>query len=152
LRVGFSNAGGEAGIVQTRKHNIGISVLVVDDEILIAKLVGSALQESGFEVTTIFSGTEAFRALNDAHLPSVLVTDVNVGDGPTGWDIARHARIHSPNMAIVYMTATSTGEWRAQSVPRSILVTKPFVSTQMQTAIFDALHHCLDAGGRTFMT
>jgi CheY-like chemotaxis protein len=65
-----------------------------------------------------------------------LVTDVNLGVGKlTGWDVARRAREVTQDLAIVYMTGDSAGEWASRGVPNSILLTKPFAPAQLITAV-----------------
>lgn len=63
-----------------------------------------------------------------------------MGQGPSGWDIARHAREATASLPVVYMTADSAGEWSAQGVPNSILVQKPFAVAQVITAISSLLN------------
>jgi DNA-binding NtrC family response regulator len=76
-------------------------------------------------------------ALIDAHIDEAagLVTDVRLGSGPDGWDVARHARHKKPDMPVVYMTGDSAANWAAEGVPKSLLLMKPFAPAQAITAI-----------------
>lgn len=110
--------------------------MLVEDEHLIAELVMEALQRGGFDVTVLNNGAEAWQWLSNSEAPPpVLVTDINAGEGPSGWEIARYARDRCPDIAVVYMTGASGHEWPDRGVPRSILVPKPFTEIQIVTAV-----------------
>lgn len=111
-------------------------LLLVDDEALILHVINDALVEGGYTTVQAFSGDEAIAALRDeSQTFAGLVTDVNLGRGVTGWDVARAAREASAEMPVVYMTGDSAHEWPAQGVPNSIVVQKPFALLQIVTAI-----------------
>ncbi|WP_375393278.1 response regulator [uncultured Sphingomonas sp.] len=111
-------------------------LLLVDDEALILHLVNDALEDGGFSTFQAMTGAEAIEALNDPqHEFAGLITDVNIGDGVTGWDVARVARHRSAEMPVVYMTGDSAHDWSAEGVPNSLLVQKPFAVAQITTAI-----------------
>lgn len=116
-------------------------VLVVEDEGFILALVAEALGLEGYEVLSALNGVEATRMI-EAHPATVqaLVTDVRLGGGPTGWDIARRARETTHDLPVVYMTADSGGDWSSQGVPNSILVIKPFAMDQVLTAVSTLLN------------
>jgi FixJ family two-component response regulator len=63
-----------------------------------------------------------------------LITDIRF-PGPSGWEIARHARHQKPELPIVYMTGDSGADWSAEGVPKSLLLQKPFAAAQAITAI-----------------
>lgn len=69
-----------------------------------------------------------------------LITDVDLGGGPSGWDVARHAREILPDIPVIYITGGSADEWSAQGVPGSILVAKPFAPAQIISAIASLLN------------
>lgn len=112
-----------------------LSVMLVEDEYLIAQMVHEALQEGGFDVTLHSNGAEAWRVLDSSMPPPVLVTDINAGDGPNGWEIARYARDRRPDLAVVYMTGAAADEWPIHGVAGSILVSKPFSEIQIVIAV-----------------
>lgn len=116
-------------------------LLVVDDEALILHLVSDALEGVGFSTVQAASGEEAIEALRDPVLVfSGLVTNVNIGNDVTGWEVARVARESSAEMPVVYMTGDSAREWAAQGVPNSLMVSKPFAVSQIITAMSQLLN------------
>lgn len=116
-------------------------VLLTDDEVLILDLVVEALQNAGYEVTTVLTGADALRVLSEHAAGFVgLVTDINFGDPPVGWAVASRAREINPTVAVVYMTGDSAHEWSACGVPNSTVVTKPFAPSQIAVAIANLLN------------
>ena len=119
-----------------------LSILVVEDEVLIQSLLSEALHDGGFEAKITSSGEDAIKLL-DAPEPKfrALVTDINLGRGRIdGWDVARHAREVDPEIPVVYMTGDSAADWSAKGVPNSVLVTKPFAPAQILTAVAQLLN------------
>ena len=69
-----------------------------------------------------------------------VLTDIRLGRGPNGWEIARHAGELAPHIPVVYIGGDSAHEWDAQGVPNSVMVSKPFVAAQIITAITSLLN------------
>jgi DNA-binding response OmpR family regulator len=99
-----------------------------------------ALEESGYELLEAESGAAALDMIGSDESISGLITDIRVGEGPSGWEVAREARFRFPGLPIVYMTGDSAADWTAEGVPNSILVQKPFLFTQVVTAISTLLN------------
>lgn len=118
-----------------------VCIFVVDDDFLIAQSVEDALTDGGFLTATANNGSDGL-ALMDKRGPEcrALVTDVNLGDKVTGWDVARAARMKFPYLPVVYVTADSSHEWTAHGVPESILITKPFAPAQVVSAVAQLLN------------
>jgi len=115
-------------------------VLLADDEVLIRDLVQETLEEAGYEVVPVSSGAEALGALDAESDFTALVTDINFGGPPVGWDVAVRAREIRAGVAIVYMTGDSAHEWSARGVPQSTIITKPFAPSQIAVAVANLLN------------
>jgi len=111
-------------------------VLVAEDEVLIRDLIEAALEDGGFAVVLANTGAEAI-AVIDARSGELaaLVTDVDLGSGPTGWDVARHGRDGDPNLPIIYMSGGSPHRWTAEGLPNSVMLSKPFAPAQLVVAL-----------------
>lgn len=128
-------------IQQGAMLTLSILVLLVEDESSIQELVENALQEGGFTVVTANSGAEAMAILEAAGAEfHALVSDVYLGGGPTGWDVAKRARELNQHLPVVYMTGGNGHEWASQGVPNSILIGKPFAPAQIVTAVSQLLN------------
>jgi CheY-like chemotaxis protein len=111
-------------------------ILFVDDEALIREMAVEALEVAGF-LTLIAGDGDAAILLLEQHGDAVrgLVTDINLDDGMTGWDLARKAREMSNDLPIVYVSGASGHEWASRGVPGSLMIIKPFAPAQIVVAI-----------------
>jgi CheY-like chemotaxis protein len=94
-----------------------VVVLVVEDEILIAELIEHALVEGGYAVHREATG-----------------------------DVAHHARRLNPDIAVVYTSGDSGHAYKAEGVPGSTFVQKPFVPDQVTTAVSTLLNAATKPG------
>lgn len=81
----------------------GRSILVVEDEPLLRGLVANALRSRGYEVVTAANATEA-RQQFDAVDPDGIVMDVELGPGPSGFQLAEALLEDETGVAIVFLT------------------------------------------------
>jgi DNA-binding response OmpR family regulator len=117
-----------------------VRVLVVEDEGPISGFIEDALLDGGFEACTVRSGEAALSTFRDGRERCrALLTDVNLGDGISGWELARQIREITPGFPVVYMTGASGREWKSQGVVGSILIEKPFAPAQLATAVSQLL-------------
>ena len=111
-------------------------VLYVEDEFLIRATVIDALEEAGYRVAVAKSGAEAVSLLaeHDADIRG-LVTDIDLGQGIDGWEVAHTAREVVSGLPVVYVSAASQSDWTSRGVPESIMIAKPFATAQVVVAI-----------------
>jgi len=88
----------------TRDEQAGQSctILVVDDDEAMRKLLADVLQEHGCRVIESESGQEALNVLK-AVVPNVIVTDLKMPDG--GFSYLRPLQVVAPTSHIVVVTA-----------------------------------------------
>jgi DNA-binding response OmpR family regulator len=111
-------------------------VLLVEDDQPLQLVLHDGLKDGGFDVLVVASAREALALLQSGVVKySALVTDVELADGRKGWDVARQARKIDSSLAVVYASSASADDWRAQGVPNSILLGKPFAPAQLLTAV-----------------
>lgn len=109
--------------------------LVVEDEALIRMSLVDVLESGGYTVSECSDGASAMKFIDSSDDLQGLATDIRLGDGPDGWEVAHYARKKYPDIAVVYMTGDSAAQWFAEGVPNSILLTKPFPEAQLLTAM-----------------
>lgn len=115
-------------------------VLVVEDEALICSFIEDALLGGGFEACSVHSGEAAMSTFRDGREGCrALVTDVNLGDGISGWELARQIREITPDFPVLYMTSASAPDWKSQGVDGSVLIEKPFAPAQLAAAVSQLL-------------
>ena len=119
-------------------------VLVVEDEQLLREMVEPALTDAGYSVLLAHNGSEALKYLEERESEEAplraLVTDVQLGPGPSGWEIAKRARELHPEIPVVYVTGAAAAEWPSKGVPNSLIIQKPFAPAQVVTAVSQLLN------------
>jgi DNA-binding response OmpR family regulator len=124
-----------------------VSILVIEDEVLILHVVEEALLDAGFGVVTATSSLKAIQLLDDQQIRfRAIVTDVNLGRGGSGWDVARRAREINPDIGVIYVSGHGAEEWASHGLPKSIMVTKPFANAQLITALSSLLNEHPQSG------
>jgi DNA-binding response OmpR family regulator len=122
------------------------TILLVEDDQTLQAVLETALSDEGFEVVTADSGAAGMEALGGSEsLFQAVITDIQLGKGPRGWDIGHRAREVTPGIPVIYMTGNSAHEWTVQGVPESVMLQKPFVIAQLVTALTSLLNHASSA-------
>ena len=92
-------------------------------------------------VLPVTSGRKAIEHLKAAGSSVAGIgTDIRFAESPSGWDVARITREIDPEMPVVYISGDSAPDWASQGVPKSIMIEKPFVMTQLIVAISQLLN------------
>jgi DNA-binding NtrC family response regulator len=115
-------------------------LLLVEDEPLIRTSLAAALEDSGYALAEADNAEQAIAHLDSEKTFVGVITDIRLGAGRTGWEVARHARQSSAGIAVVYMTGDSAADWTAEGVPNSVLLQKPFATAQVTIAISTLLN------------
>jgi CheY-like chemotaxis protein len=112
-----------------------LPVLIIEDEVLVQDLIREGLEEAGYRVITVEDAAAAMKVIEQEAGLAGMVTDVNLGSGPTGWDIARAARERHHDLPIVYVSGDSAHDWTSHGVPHRVMVPKPFATGQIVVAL-----------------
>ncbi|MDX8451209.1 response regulator [Mesorhizobium sp. VK9D] len=100
-----------------------------------------SISKAGFEVVGTSTAQDAIASFDEAPDKfKALLSDIRLGPGLSGWEVARHIRQTNATMPVVYISGDSFGQWGAEGVPNSIMVTKPFFLPQIITAISTLLN------------
>jgi DNA-binding response OmpR family regulator len=119
----------------------GPCVCLVEDEPIILTVIETELSEAGFEVVAHSRSADALADLErDIGKFGALVTDIDLGPLPDGWQLARRARELSPNIVIVYASGRRVIDWPHEGVPDSVMLQKPFAAAQLITALATKLN------------
>jgi len=80
-------------------------ILIVDDDKFIRTSLDSALANSGFDISGSVATAKDALAINALDPADVALLDLDLGIGPTGFDIAQALRRTSPQIGIVFLTS-----------------------------------------------
>ena len=86
----------------------GLKVLMVEDDAEVRNVVRTFLGALGCEVTSAASGEQALLALAPNASFDLLLTDIALGPGMRGTQLAAEAQHRFPNLAILLMSGFST--------------------------------------------
>ena len=116
------------------------SVLIIEDEALVATLIADVLTESGFRVVGVAStGTEALSIARD-HGADVALVDIKLSGPMDGIEVARQIRqIHG--IGTIFISGTDDPEVieRAAIAQPYSFLQKPFLPSQVYKALDRAL-------------
>ncbi len=125
--------GGEAGdsnpdLLPATAARDGEAVLVVDDEPVVRMLVGDVLRELGYGVVEAADGAEGLRILRSRQRVDLLVSDVGLPGGMNGRQLADAARVHRPELKVLFITGYAENAALGNGVlnPSMQVLTKPF--------------------------
>ena len=118
------------------------TILIVEDEALVALEMESILQECGYEVVGIASDVEGALAFADRKVDLALV-DLNLRDGLTGPEIGRRlANEHRAKVLFVTANPRLLGDGIAGTVG---VLTKPTDESSLTSAVAFALRRSEEA-------
>jgi two-component system OmpR family response regulator len=112
--------------VLTRPDGSPLQVLVVDDEVNIAELIGMALRYEGWEVSLAHTGASAVNLAKQTR-PDVVVLDIMLPD-IDGLEVLRRVRSVAAEVPVLFLTAKDAVEDRIAGLTAGgdDYVTKPF--------------------------
>ena len=113
-------------VVMCRADGQPVTVLVVDDEPVLAEMVSMALRYEGWNIATAGDGSSAI-ATARAERPDVVVLDVMLPD-MSGLDVLHKLRQENPSLPVLLLTAKEAVEDRIAGLTAGgdDYVTKPF--------------------------
>ena len=111
------------------------TVLLVDDEPGILKVLGISLADRGYRVLTAENGEEALRVFQEAR-PEVILTDIKM-PGMDGIELLKRIKEESPNTEVIMITGHGEMELAIQSLKydASDFITKPIHDETLDIAL-----------------
>ena len=114
-------------------------ILFVDDNLWSNMENCEFLRWSSYNVSGVYCAAEALKLIANGEPWSALVTDIDLGLGMDGFDVARHARMSYPHLPVVFISGGETAPERARGVAESEFIAKPFRPRQLVEALCRAL-------------
>ena len=100
-------------------------VLLVEDEPLILLSAAELLSSEGFEVLLASSTDKAAVILEERPETSLVVTDINLGDGSTGIELAWYLSRTMPHVRVILISGQERPA-RDRYPAEAIFLTKPY--------------------------
>ncbi|MCK6544388.1 ATP-binding protein [Myxococcota bacterium] len=114
------------------------TVLVVEDDDTIRRIVERLLVHRGFRVLTASNADEAYALATTEHVVDLVLTDV-VMPGEGGAAIARRVLRRHPNARVLYMSGYMDGMLREAGVDELAFLAKPFPPERLYSKIAEVM-------------
>lgn len=113
-------------------------VLLIEDDELIRNLVAEMLIDEGFDVDGLAYAEDALVLLGSGDPVDVLVTDIDLGDGLSGMDLAAIARTRYPDVELVFISGHAVDRDGRTPQAHEHLLLKPFKPSDLIRLINEA--------------
>jgi PAS domain S-box-containing protein len=116
---------------------VSLNILVVEDEASVRSTVRRQLETLGHSVVLAETAAAALPILKNGQPVDVLLTDVVLGSGMNGIDLADAARVFRPGLPVIFMSGFTAVPEAAQRINESgaPLLTKPSTLSQLERAL-----------------
>ncbi len=118
-----------------------ICLLLVEDDVLVRLTVALMLEDDGFTVIEASTAAEAQRLMQGGLNAMVVVTDVDLGAGPSGVDLADQLRSQRPDLAIIFITGRVASLAGRRLNLREAILPKPFEGSALSQLVRDMVPH-----------
>ena len=112
------------------------TVLLTEDDSDIRELVSAFLGDLGYRVLAAADAAAALRLFESHTEIALLVTDVTLPGGTTGFALAREAQRRRPGIKVIYTSGhTRRCDWPGRDALLGPFLTKPFRLAELQRQI-----------------
>ena len=115
------------------------TILIIDDDISLRRVLEYNLQEEGYDVVTAASGAEGLE-LFERHRPALVITDLKM-PGMSGFQVLAAIKERSPETLVMVITAFGAVETAVEAMRLGAYdyVTKPFNRDELKLIVKKAL-------------
>ena len=115
---------------------MALRVLAVDDEPALARMVSLVLKKHGHQVEVATSGEAALRLLEHGEF-DLVITDLGLGSGLNGWQVAEQVAQRWPGVRVALATGWGAGIDATQARARGIqaVVAKPYTAETLRGVV-----------------
>lgn len=112
-----------------------LRILFVEDNRLSSMISCDVLRDAGYNVIEAFDAEEAATVIDGQPKLAALVTDINLGSGEDGFEVARHARAAYPHLPVVYISGAAGARVLLEGVDPNEFVAKPYHPQRLMDAL-----------------
>ena len=126
------------------------TILVVDDEEPVRKMMAKMLQRSGFTILEAPGGTEALEICGQHNGIQLLITDVTM-PGLNGFDLADQVAERWPSLKILFISGYANGYAFRRKIADRPLLGKPFTADELCAKVRELLGRGAPASGSGYL-
>lgn len=123
-------------------------VLLLEPEILVRMVVAQYLRECGYTVIEGVSASDFHALIESGCRPHIVLADVKLADGPTGFDLASSVRQTHPEIDVILTSGVSRVAEQAQDLCHEGPIRKPYHPKDVEARIKALLKRRLEASRR----
>ena len=132
---GFGHQYRDADDGAAKDRRVPMRVLLIDDDALVRQTLADSLAEESIEVDGLADAEDALVLLSAGQVPDVLVTDIDLGAGLSGLDLASIAHERHPAVEVVLISGTSGAPGQPLPGRHERFLRKPFAPATLAQAI-----------------
>lgn len=117
------------------ERSITRCLLLVEDDRLVRETVAAMLEDEGFEVVEACDATAALTLVKEGLDVPLIVTDVDLGAGPSGTELADMLRRLRPDLRIIFITGRLSSLADRDSDDREAVLPKPFAGEALSRLV-----------------
>jgi len=116
-------------------------VLVVEDDRVARELLTEIMNRDGYEVDALAYGEDAVKRAIEGEPPDLVISDVKLGDGPSGMDVLAAFQQRAPQTPVILITAFGDVTGAMEAIQRGAYdyVSKPFNVEELALTVRRAL-------------
>ena len=102
------------------------SILILDDEMIVLKRLGPALEKAGYEIELFFRSSDASRRVREREF-DIVITDLKM-EGLDGMQFLTQVKERSPKTEVIVITGFATMDTAKESFQKGVFdfLAKPF--------------------------
>jgi len=106
-------------------------LLFVEDDAVIREVVADCLQDHGFGVVEAATAEDAMQHMAGGLGPPVVITDIDLGAGRSGIELADWVHEGWPELGVIFVTGRVDRLRGRSPDPREVCLAKPFRLSQL---------------------
>ena len=127
------------------------TILVVDDEEPVRKMMAKMLQRSGFTILEAPGGTEALEICEQHDGIQLLITDLTM-PGLNGFDLADQVAERWPGLKILFISGYASGYGFRRKLADRPLLGKPFTADELCAKVRELVGRGAPASGSGYLS
>jgi CheY-like chemotaxis protein len=115
------------------------SILIIEDEAIIALHIKQILTELGHKVTGVARKRTEAVTLAQTTRPSLILSDIQLADGSSGVDAVKDILVAHGDIPVIFITAFPEKLLTGERPEPAFLITKPYTEEQVRSAVSQAM-------------
>ncbi len=113
------------------------TVLIVDDNGDLLRVISRDLEIGGYEVVTAATGDDAIELIGSGRTPDIVLTDGVMPGTAQGWDLARYVKRVHPDTPVILMSGyVGEAETRVSQTPEiDLFLPKPLRLSELAVVL-----------------